>query len=70
MPLTPSERLKAVIILDGQGNRISAKYYSGYCSTLQEQSAYEKNLPTKEETGDGAWRSIVDIKLSFALENS
>lgn len=44
-PLIPS--VKAIVILDDEGNRLVAKYYGGEMDTDEKQFAFEKMLFTK-----------------------
>ena len=49
--LAKSERIKALFILDSEGQRICAKFYAGYFPTATDQEALEKMLPKSAEPG-------------------
>lgn len=63
--------IKAIIILDNDGNRLIGKYYDNQFSTPKEQKAFEKNLFTKTHKANGeiimidgltiVYRSMVDL---------
>lgn len=52
--LAKSERIKALFILDSEGQRICAKFYAGNFKTIAEQEALEKMLPRSAEPGSEA----------------
>lgn len=45
--------IKAVILLDAEGNRVLAKYYGGENSTLKQQKQFEKGLFDKTKRAQG-----------------
>ncbi|CAO3630519.1 unnamed protein product [Mucor fragilis] len=63
--------IKAVILLDAEGNRVLAKYYGGENSTLKQQKQFEKGLFDKTKRAQGEvilydnqvvlYRSNIDI---------
>ncbi|GAN06903.1 coatomer subunit zeta-1-like [Mucor ambiguus] len=63
--------IKAVILLDAEGNRVLAKYYGGENTTLKQQKQFEKGLFDKTKRAQGEvilydnqvvlYRSNIDI---------
>ncbi|KAF1798315.1 Longin-like domain-containing protein [Mucor lusitanicus] len=63
--------IKAVILLDAEGNRVLAKYYGGETTTLKQQKQFEKGLFDKTKRAQGEvilydnqvvlYRSNIDI---------
>ncbi|KAI7854404.1 Longin-like domain-containing protein [Circinella umbellata] len=63
--------IKAVVLLDAEGNRVLAKYYGSDYSNLKEQKAFEKGLFDKTKRAQGEvilydnqvvlYRSNIDI---------
>ena len=49
--LAKSERIKALFILDSEGQRICAKFYAGNFPTNTDQENLEKMLPKSAEPG-------------------
>jgi hypothetical protein len=45
--------IKAVILLDAEGNRVLAKYYGGENTTLKQQKQFEKGLFDKTKRAQG-----------------
>ncbi len=45
--------IRNILILDSDGNRIAAKYYTDDYPTVKEQHAFEKNLFTKTHRING-----------------
>lgn len=45
--------IKAVILLDAEGNRVLAKYYGGETTTLKQQKQFEKGLFDKTKRAQG-----------------
>jgi hypothetical protein len=48
--------IKAVILLDAEGNRVLAKYYGTEQSTLKQQKQFEKGLFDKTKRAQGKFR--------------
>jgi len=74
--------IKAVLILDNDGNRLLAQYYDGALTTTKEQKTFEKNLFNKTHRANAeiimfegltcVYRSNVDLYfyvVGSALEN-
>ena len=63
--------IKAIVLLDSDGNRILGKYYDDQFPTVKEQKAFEKNLFVKTHKANGeiimldgltiVYRSSVDL---------
>ena len=47
--------IKAVVLLDAEGNRVLAKYYGSDYSNLKEQKAFEKGLFDKTKRAQGSF---------------
>lgn len=45
--------IKAVLLLDAEGNRVLAKYYGSDYTNLKEQKAFEKGLYDKTKRAQG-----------------
>ena len=55
--------IKAVILLDAEGNRVLAKYYGSEQTSVKQQKQFEKGLFDKTKRAQG---SKVDVdKMSF-----
>ena len=63
--------IKAILLLDNDGNRLVAKYYDDQFPTAKEQKTFEKSLFTKTHKANGeiimlegltiVYRSSVDL---------
>lgn len=51
--------IKAVLLLDAEGNRVLAKYYGSDYTTLKEQKAFEKGLFDKTKRAQGELRDLM-----------
>lgn len=47
--------IKAVLLLDAEGNRVLAKYYGSDYTNLKEQKAFEKGLYDKTKRAQGTF---------------
>lgn len=47
--------IQAVILLDGEGNRVLAKYYGSEKTNLKQQKQFEKGLFEKTKRAQGNW---------------
>eukprot|EP01116_Phalansterium_solitarium_P024650 TRINITY_DN9085_c0_g1_i1.p1 TRINITY_DN9085_c0_g1~~TRINITY_DN9085_c0_g1_i1.p1 ORF type:complete len:171 (-),score=61.61 TRINITY_DN9085_c0_g1_i1:205-717(-) len=56
--------VKSVLVLDSEGKRVCAKYYSKDLPTYKEQTAFEKNLWTKTNRSNAEillWENVVAV---------
>lgn len=55
--------IKAVILLDAEGNRVLAKYYGTENNTLKQQKQFEKGLFDKTKRAQGKFDCYFFISL-------
>lgn len=60
--------IKAVLLLDAEGNRVLAKYYGSDYTNLKEQKAFEKGLYDKTKRAQGTWDFCSILLSVFTLD--